>query len=440
MKKYIKIVSLVLVLVFSLILVGCSNDEKLIELEKAIGDYQTNIDELQEQIDSLNEQIEELEKNKDSQKSIIYAVRDSLQQAQKKLQDLEGTVNEIKMSITVDLVDEYTLVVGDNFQLFYRSVVQAPDPYGYYIKVEGQKGHTYNRYYEFCPKVEDIGTYTLKISVCDANGVVYGSDETKLNVVSNKVINNKSKNILCFGDSLTYNGVWVAQGISRYISAGGTKVNTLGTMKYTMGNVTVNYEGHSGWLWSTYVNDMTSPFVNSSGKLSFKDFCIKNGYSGIDEVYILLTWNGIGGRFREFNFNDSLFSSAKIIVDKIHEEYPNAQITLIGIPKPSTNAGLGAHYEINIANSDNYAQSVTVMNYNRFMEEWSKMKEYRSFLHYIDGMGQFDSEYNMPSEPKKVNNQNSTTEPVGNAMGIHPSTNGYKQIGDVFYRALMTEK
>ena len=47
-------------------------------------------------------------------------MRDSLQQAQKKLQDLEGTVNEIKMSITVDLVDEYTLVVGDNFQLFYR--------------------------------------------------------------------------------------------------------------------------------------------------------------------------------------------------------------------------------------------------------------------------------------------------------------------------------
>lgn len=447
MKKYIKIVSLVLVLVFSLILVGCSNDEKLIELEKAIGDYQTNIDELQEQIDSLNEQIEELEKNKDSQKSIIYALRDAVQAAQKEIKEyenqiklMEDKIEATRAGITVNLADEYTLIVGDNFQLFYRSVVQAPDPYGYYIKLEGKKGHAYNRYYEFCPESTEVGTYTLKLSVCDANGVEYGSDETTLKVISNNVEKNEAKNVLCFGDSLTYNGVWVAQGITKYIKSGATKVNTIGTMKYTMGNVTVNYEGHSGWQWSTYVSDASSPFVNSSGKLSFKDFCTKNGYSGIDEVYILLTWNGIGGKFREFSFNDSIGSNAKIIVDKIHEEYPNAKITLIGIPKPSMNAGLGAYYELSLSYADNYAQSVTVMNYNRFLEEWSNMEQYKDFLYYIDGMGQFDSEYNMPTESKPVNNQNSTTEPVGNAMGMHPTTNGYRQIGDVFYRALMTKK
>jgi hypothetical protein len=159
----------------------------------------------------------------------------------------------------------------------------------------------------------------------------------------------------------------------------------------------------------------------------------------LDELYILLTWNGIGGKFREFDLNDSFMSPAKKIIDTYHKEYPNGKVTLIGIPKPSTHAGLGAYYEIGISNGDNYEQSVTVMNYNQTLENWCKMKEYSSFMRYVDGMGQFDSEYNMPSTGKPVNNQNTTTEPVGTSMGLHPTTNGYRQIGDAFFRALMKE-
>ena len=38
-------------------------------------------------------------------------------------------------SINVFLADEYELVVNDNFQLFYRGVVQAVNPYNYDISV-----------------------------------------------------------------------------------------------------------------------------------------------------------------------------------------------------------------------------------------------------------------------------------------------------------------
>ena len=456
MKKIIRLLVLVLLIAFTFALVGCGNNGNLVALEQAIGDLQMNLSELQDdrdillgEIDYLNQQIAELEKDSSSQTSIIYALRTQVQEAQTKVKDyeeqiklLETKIGAVRPEINVNLADEYTLVVGDNFQLFYRSVVQAPDPYGYYIKLEGKKGHMYNRYYEFKPEASEVGIYTLKLSVCDANGVEYGSDETKLVVVPATVQNGATKNILCFGDSLTYNGVWVAQGISRYINAGYKNVKTLGTMSKTLNGVTVNYEGHSGWQWSTYLNDSTSPFLStkSPDPISFKDFCDKHGYSGIDELYILLTWNGIGGKFREFSFDDSLFSNAKKIIDIFHKEYPNAKVTLIGIPKPSMNAGLGAYYELNLGYADNYAQSVTVMNYNKFMEDWSKMEEYKDFLFYIDGMGQFDSEYNMPTESKPVNNQNSTTEQVGNAMGMHPNNQGYMQIGDTFFRALMTDK
>ena len=276
-----------------------------------------------------------------------------------------------------------------------------------------------------------------------------GSDKTKL-VVSTNVVSsseNVSKNVLCIGDSLTANGVWVSQGIKKYKAAGYSRVNTIGTISATPSSTgqAVKYEGRGGWQWSSYTkgysDSVASPFKSASAKngFSFKDYCTKNGFSGIDEVYILLTWNGIGGyhKVREFSFTDSLFSNAKLLIDTLHEEYPNAKVTLMAIPLPSVNAGLGAYYEIDSSYGDNYAQLCTAMSYNQFVEDWCKMDEYASFMRYVDVMGQFDSEYNMPTEGKDVNNQNSQDELIGNAMGMHPTDNGYRQIGDVFYRALM---
>ena len=91
-------------------------------------------------------------------------------------------------SIKVYLADQYYLVVGDTFQLFYRSVIRAVDPYGYYLKVTGDKGHSFNRYFEFTP--EAAGTFNLTLEVCDSNGAVLGQDSTKLIVADKKKTTN----------------------------------------------------------------------------------------------------------------------------------------------------------------------------------------------------------------------------------------------------------
>lgn len=504
-KVYSIILSIVLIFVLT-ISIGC-NDERIIELEKALGEISENIKEYEseksslleeinnlkvkieelekqngntselpndyeEHLNKIKEKLEEIEKNESSQNENIEEVRetlvgeletliedffslndsmlllnDELQEISKKIIYLENKFKDMSNKINITLADEYYLVVGDVFQLYYRSIIQAPDPYGYYIKLDGTKGHAYNRYYEFIPTSNDIGTYNLKVSVCDANGTEYGSASTKLIVSSNKISSseNTEKTILCFGDSLTANGIWVAQGIKRAQSAGYTNIKTIGSHVKSYNGVTVNYQGHSGWYWTSFLEGygtgadlVNSPFksTTSNKKISFKDFATKHNVSTIDELYILLTWNAIGGSFKEFNFSGNL-ASAKEIIDIYHEEFPNGKVTLIGIPKPSTNAGLGAYYEVGTYYGDNYAQTVTAMNYNEFLQKWCNMPEYSSFMRYIDGMGQFDSEYNMPSEAKPVNPQSTVTEKVGNAMGMHPNENGYRQLGDIFYRALM---
>lgn len=449
--KKIKVVLLSFIIsLLSLLMVGCANnnDAKLIELEEALRaldekleDSNYTIESYQEELEKLQAELEKVKKSDsiatdraDTNINKINEAIKSINEQIKNIQEISGT------SISVKLADEYYLVVGDNFQLFYRSVIQAVDPYGYYIKLSGDAGHAYNRYFEFNPT--NTGTYKLTIEVCDDNGIVYGSDSTRL--IVSKQTTTQTKKVLCIGDSLTASGQWVAEGTRKFKEAGGS-ITTVGTITKTINSQTVNYEGRGGWQWSNYLSGyqgstlVDSPFKSTNGGISFTEYMEKNNIDEITEVYIMMTFNGLPGVFKEFSFQDSFIKDAKTLIDQIHKDLPNAKISLMSLPLTSTKAGLGAYYSISAAYGDNYGKAVTVMNYGAFLEEWCKLDEYKDFMRFVDIKGQFDSENNMPSEAKAVNNTNtSKTEEVGNAMGMHPSTAGYNQIGEAFFRALMS--
>lgn len=444
-----KILSVIFLMICSWTLFGCSdNTDDVVELKSALGTIQEQLSmldeynlQLEDTIVELENTIEKLNKQVDTDKSIIYALRDKIEETKKELAKTKEEMKALDISVVVNLAEEYYLVVGETFQLFYRSVIQCVDPYGYYVKLTGKVGHQYNRYYEFTP--DTAGSYKLKLEVCTSSGVVCGSDETTL-IVSPKDAPTNHKNILCIGDSLTASGNWTAQGYKKYVQAGGNNITLLGTKKSTIDSVTVSHEGYGGWQWLTFISgdgSIKSPFYSESkvGDISFIDYCTRNNYSGIDEVYILLTWNGVGGANRTFSFEDNIGSNAKKFIDRLHQDYPNCKISIMSIPLPSVNAGLGAYYTINQSYGDNYGQLLTAHNYNNFLEDWCNDEKYSSFMRYIDVKGQFDSEFNMPSENKPVNKENQTSEKIGNSMGMHPSISGYKQIGDVFYTALLTK-
>ncbi len=157
--------------------------------------------------------------------------------------------------IRVFLAKSYDLVVGDTFQLFYRSVIEAPNPYSYSIVALCEKGKAFPRYFEYTPQEE--GKHTLTISVYNAEKTLLGSATTVLNVVSAKAPKNKV-NVLCLGDSLTQGGAWVQEVNRRISKTDGTPegngfegVNFIGSMKKD----DVGFEGHGGWTWNSYVSD-----------------------------------------------------------------------------------------------------------------------------------------------------------------------------------------
>ena len=172
--------------------------------------------------------------------------------------------------LRVVLADKYDLVVGDTFQLFYRSVIEAPNPYRYSIVVKCREGKSFPRYYEYTPT--EPGQYKLTIQVIDADFTVLGSTETTLNVVVPKAPE-KPVNILCIGDSLTQGGAWVTELNRRIVADDGMPAG-LGfqdAVKFH-GRPTkagTPCEGYGGWHWESFlVNKPGAMWVKYDNNIS----------------------------------------------------------------------------------------------------------------------------------------------------------------------------
>ena len=158
--------------------------------------------------------------------------------------------------IRVVLPKKYELVVGDTVQLYYRGVIEAPNPYVYSIVSICDKGRNFPRYFEYEPT--EPGQHKLTIRVYDAQRNLLGEAETLLNVVVPKAPE-KTTTILVIGDSLTGGGHWINETRRRIVEEEGEPaglgfkdaVKFVGTRK---GFYPETFsEGYGGWHWDSFL-------------------------------------------------------------------------------------------------------------------------------------------------------------------------------------------
>lgn len=159
--------------------------------------------------------------------------------------------------INVFMPKSYDLVVGDTFQLFYRGIIEAVNPYNYSIVATCEKGKHFPRYFEFTPN--EVGKYNLNVSVFDDNFNLLDSADTILNVVKPSPAK-KPLNILVLGDSLTGGGQWVNE-VYRRITASDGEPQGLGynNIKF-VGKVhkgEVDFQATGGWYWKNFSNTVS---------------------------------------------------------------------------------------------------------------------------------------------------------------------------------------
>lgn len=183
-----------------------------------------------------------------------------------------------------------------------------------------------------------------------------------------------------------------------------------------------------------------NPFYNEiTSTVDFANHAAECDSDPADIVACLLTWNGGGGTTNgSFDYQskiDTQMSSARTLLNTIHETMPKAKVIVMGIQINSLTGGCANNYGANGGYADMWGTAFYAFDYNQALENLI-IGEFSDFCYYIDTKGQFDTLYNMPYRNYNVNTRNSALKENLGTNGVHPDITGYYQIGDAFYRAL----
>lgn len=190
--------------------------------------------------------------------------------------------------------------------------------------------------------------------------------------------------------------------------------------------------GDATITYSSVAEDTQNPlWDNEENKMSFIPYANEVSEGRIDVVYTLLTWNSHTAAETDFS---SMLTEMKVFADTLHKEFPNAKLKIMGVQVPSVRGGMGANYGADGSGyADGYGMVVTALNMNKFYQEFANDEAYSSFVEFVNVSSQFDTDYMMPHNEKVVNTR-STVKEWMDTNGLHPSNEGYLQIGDVVYR------
>lgn len=333
---------------------------------------------------------------------------------------LELTKGKSSQTVTLNIPDRYNLVHGKMFELFYKGLIKGVRPLNYDIKITCDIGKVYKRKYAVTPISTDVGEHPLTFTVRDDNGNVIASKTVTLCVNAKPTKPSTEKTVLCIGDSLTAGGEWIDKCENQLVSAGIDNVRFIGS-KEVNGN---RFEATGGYGIETYVNQSdNNPFYPSTAnEWSLTNYLTSIGESNVDIVCVFLGWNN-----RFMSRTDYGYYLGELL-NNITYEFPNVKFLLFGLQFPDKD-GLGESYGA----SWDFLETVQyVIDHETLLN--ITVPAFNSRV--VNISGQFDTEYNMPTATRKVNNRNSTTETYIN-NGVHPSENGYNQISDVAYCELV---
>lgn len=188
----------------------------------------------------------------------------------------------------------------------------------------------------------------------------------------------------------------------------------------------------------SFTEEFYQPFWNSTAN----QFDIKtyvNDYCGnkVDYIFILLGINSLYDT-KPFTSVDSVLDSCKNLLRKIHADLPNTKILLSTNNLVSQNGGLGFNY-----NAQTYFGQYDVEVINHLIFAMNKAyytletdTEFMQYVEVVNTHAQFDADNAFPTTIKNVNMRSGETESIG-TNGVHPANNGYWQIADAEFRALL---
>ena len=337
-------------------------------------------------------------------------------------------------------------VPGIESNIYFENVVLTINPNNYVFDVDCPKGYNDAERWRFLPKKKDVGEYPLKIRIFNSRNKLIGQAETKVIVAPQNTGMGKSISLLVIGDSLTNASVYARRINSLFKLSGNPKLKFIGSHSgggTPPGKDGVCHEGYGGWSWLTFCGMWSNRkdyrarskfLVNQNGKrkLDFKAYCKKyNKGQAPDYITIMLGTNDIFAQ-NDNNIDakiEKIFKYTDKFVSAIVKDAPNSIIGIALTPPPA------------------HSQDAFGNNYKCGQTRWQFKRNQHRLVTAMINRFKTNNNKNISLVPVYVNLDTQNGFPVWNEAvvygdkvrvkrqrnGVHPSSRGYRQIGDSFY-------
>ena len=293
---------------------------------------------------------------------------------------------------------------------------------------------------------DKLGTYdpwtsapTLRIYDLDMKSLDYQYINIYMSAKSE--VENKTRNLCFFGDSLTAMGYITKHVKDKLIEYGLTNTRLIG-VNSNLDDEENRFTATGGYSWSNYTeNPSTLPsdlgnnhlWNPNKNDIDFEYFMQSYGDSGnMDYVIVLLGWNDYDMRTTKWPDYASegisaIERKARKFINTLHSQYPNCKILLSG-------------YHVSTTMERNMHPNLPYEARNKFVWElndlYKKLETEFSYAYFVHVSSQFDSYNNMRKTEAKPNiyAENTVTMITDD---VHPAVEGYYQYGDAELRCLM---
>jgi lysophospholipase L1-like esterase len=339
-------------------------------------------------------------------------------------------------------------VPGVEANVYFDNVVLVLNPANYAFDVSCAKGAQQVERWTFTPKPEDVGDFPFVLEVRDGTNAIIARGQSTLHVVAADAGAVKPVSTLLIGDSLTHASVYSQQLLDRCGQDGNPTLTLIGTHCPSDESGKNRHEGYGGWTAARFATHYTgaartanykergSPFIyedpDGAKKLDFARYCEEtNGGKAPDCVTIFLGCNDT------FSANDESIESTidgmlghmDTLVAMVRGLSAETKIGLIvPVPPAGTQDAFAANYRSGQTRWQYKRNQHRVV--ERMLEQYGPREA--EGITIIPAYVSLDCLHNYAASTGPWNAHTAATGPRLN-NGVHPSAEGYRQIGDSVY-------
>jgi lysophospholipase L1-like esterase len=344
-------------------------------------------------------------------------------------------------------------VPGIEMNVYFDNVCVALNRANYAFDVTCAKGSQQAERWTFVPANGDVGQFPFVLEVHDEANRVIARAESILQVVPKDAGAGVPLSVLTLGASETHAAVYPAHLLQLCEAEGNPRITLVGHVP-NQKNPSVRIEGYGGWTAKRFMTDFKeekrpegqvdwktwnangSPFLYSDGlgkfKVDFAQYCREfNEGKGPDFVTITLGGNDTA-HCTDADIDaviDTMFTYYDGLIDMIRQVRKDTKIgAVLMYPPAASQDAFGANYQCRIK------QWQCKRNLHRVCERMVAKYGNREteLIYLVPVKVNLDCEHNFPTLKAPWNAQ-TKAEGVRLNNALHPTAEGYRQIGDTIY-------